>query len=34
LLSLYEVEADDMFLVYTGKQVNINKNFREELIED
>lgn len=34
LLRLYEVNMDDIFLVYTGKQVDINKNFKEELIEN
>lgn len=23
-----------MFLVYTGRQVDVNKNFKEEMIED
>jgi hypothetical protein len=34
LLRLYEVNIDDIFLVYTGKQVDIHKNFKQELIED
>lgn len=31
---MYKVDPDDMFLVYTGKQVDVNKNFKEEMIED
>ena len=34
LLRLYEVNMEDIFLVYTGKQVDVHKNFREELIEN
>jgi len=32
LLKLYEVNMKDIFLVYTGKQVDVHKNFKEELI--
>lgn len=31
---MYQVDPDDMFMVYTGKQVDVNKNFKEEMIED
>ena len=31
---MYKVDPDDMFLVYTGRQVDVNKNFKEEMIED
>jgi hypothetical protein len=34
LLKLYEVNEEDIFLVYTGKQLNAEKSFREELVED
>lgn len=34
LLKLYEVNMEDIFLVYTGKQVDVHKKFQEELIEN
>lgn len=34
---LYEIfnhQSDQIFLVYTGKQLDITKNFEEEFVED
>ena len=30
----YQAGIDDLFLVYTGKQLNSDKSFREEFVEN